>query len=175
MIIQNNIILYDQDANALNRQYELNNNGEIDHGVIINHSNEKENIINNNNTNKKEKEIKENVNAKIINKTNDNDNENINSDLYNKNEKNNLNVEKDNFIKINKAKIPYDTHRNKNSNIMNSNLTFSSTMVLDDKYIKYMENFGYKKEYIQKCILNNELNYCHATYYLLLNSQDLSS
>ena len=175
LVIQNNIILYDQDANALNRQYELNNNGEIDHGVIINHSNEKENIINNNNTNKKEKEIKENVNAKIINKTNDNDNENINSDLYNKNEKNNLNVEKDNFIKINKAKIPYDTHRNKNSNIMNSNLTYSSTMVLDDKYIKYMENFGYKKEYIQKCILNNELNYCHATYYLLLNSQDLSS
>jgi MAP/microtubule affinity-regulating kinase len=34
--IENNIILFDQDTNALNRQYELNNNIEIDHGVIIN-------------------------------------------------------------------------------------------------------------------------------------------
>ena len=173
LIIQNNIILFDQDANALNRQYELNNNGEIDHGVIINNSNENENNINNE-INKKEKDIKDIENEKLIIKSNGNDNENINSDLSNIIKKNNLNLEKD-MIKINKTKIPYDYHRNKNNNNINSNLTYSSTMVLDDKCIKYMENFGYKKEYIQKCISNNELNYCHATYYLLLNSQDLSS
>ena len=56
---------------------------------------------------------------------------------------------------------------------MNITLTYSSTMMLDEKIIKNMEYYGYKKEYIQKCIINNELNYCHATYYLLLNSSDL--
>lgn len=36
--IENNIILFDENINILNRQYELNNNGEIDHGVLINRS-----------------------------------------------------------------------------------------------------------------------------------------
>jgi hypothetical protein len=32
-----------------------------------------------------------------------------------------------------------------------------------------MENFGYKKDYLQKCLNNNELNYATATYYLVSN------
>ena len=38
MNIENNLILFDENINILNRQYELNNNGEIDHGVLINRS-----------------------------------------------------------------------------------------------------------------------------------------
>ena len=36
-----------------------------------------------------------------------------------------------------------------------------------------MESLGYKKEYIQKTLNNNELNYASATYYLLLNQTDV--
>ena len=159
--IQNNIILFDQDTNALNRQYELNNNGEIDHGVIISNTNGKK--INTNKDNK-EGEINMNEDSK-------NDIKQNNYNLYNKIERNKLNLEKEKNIKINKEKLLYDSKRNKHNN--NSTLAYPSTMILDEKVIKSMENLGYKKEYIQKCILNNELNYCHATYYLLLNSSEL--
>ena len=160
LAIQNNIILFEQDANNLNRQYELNNNGEIDHGVIIKNSFDKDNKIVNDNDDLKEKDIISNE----YNKSNNN----YNSDIYKKiSEK-----ENEKYIKINKQKIPNDSNRNKYNN-MNSTITYSSTMMLDENIIKNMENLGYKKEYVQKCIINNELNYCHATYYLLLNSSDL--
>ena len=151
LTIRNNIILFEQDVNALNRQYELNNNGEIDHGVIINNSNEK---AIKNNLKEHNKEGNENKNNLINN----------NNEIENK--------EKEKFIKINNSKIACDSNRNKYNN-MNLNLTYPSTMILDENIMKNMENLGYKKDYIQKCILNNELNYCHATYYLLLNSTEL--
>ena len=151
LIIQNNIILFEQDANALNRQYELNNNGEIDHGVIINNSNQKKTKNNLSEDNKEENEKKDN----IINNCSDNENK-----------------EKVKYIKINKSKINCESNRNKYNN-MNSILTYPSTMMLDENIIKNMESLGYKRDYTQKCILNNELNYCHATYYLLLNSTEL--
>ena len=151
--IQNNIILFEQDANALNRQYELNNNGEIDHGVIINTSYEKEINKNLENENKEQNEKKENIN-------------NFSNDIENEI------IEKENYIQINKAKISNDSNRNKYNN-MNTTLAYPSTMTLDENVMKNMESLGYKKDYIQKCILNNELNYCHATYYLLLNSTEL--
>ena len=177
LIIQNNIILFDQDTNALNRQYELNNNIEIDHGVIINNTKETNNNINNS---KKDLKINDdnsnnyNLNSEK-NKSNSNEeNDNYNSELYLKVIKNNFKSEKEseNLININNSKISYDSNRNKFNNI-NSIQTYPSTMILDENVIKNMENFGYNKEYIQKCIFNNDVNYCHATYYLLLNSSDL--
>ena len=171
LMIQNNIILFDQELNALNRQYELNNNGEIDHGVIIENSYEKE-INNKKDKNKDDKYIERYFDC------DKNNNENITNDLKKEIKNNNTklieNNEDENIIEINKAKIYNDSNRNKINN-MNNNLTYASTMILDEKIIKYMENLGYKKDYIQKCIFNNELNYCHATYYLLLNSSDLIS
>ena len=54
-----------------------------------------------------------------------------------------------------------------------SNLTDSSTLTIDESILKNMESLGYKKEYIQKTLNNNELNYASATYYLLLNQTDV--
>ena len=58
---------------------------------------------------------------------------------------------------------------NKPNNI-NTRIPNSNSIILDENIVIIMENFGYKKEYIQKCIINNDINYCFATYYLLLNS-----
>ena len=33
-----------------------------------------------------------------------------------------------------------------------------------------MENYGYKREYIHKCLINNEFNYATATFFLLSNN-----
>ena len=170
--IENNIILFDQDTNALNRQYELNNNIEIDHGVIINNSDENNNKIDND---KKVLNLKNNIIYINHKDKRDSENENYNNkDLYLNDVKNEFIFEKENYIKINNQKVSDDSNRNKLNNI-NSIITYPSTMILDEKVIKNMEQFGYNKEYIQKCIFNNDVNYCHATYYLLLNSSDLYS
>jgi serine/threonine protein kinase len=173
LCIQNNIILFEQDANALNRQYELNNNWEIDHGVIINNINDNENKIDN--IPKENNYISNNDNDKI-----NFENNNINKDDYKKNkneqvikiEKNDFKVEKinenENDSKINK-KIPFTSTRNKSNN-ENQIIPKSNSMIVDENIIKSMDALGYKKEYIQKCIINNDINYCFATYYLLLNS-----
>ena len=173
LCIQNNIILFEQDANALNRQYELNNNWEIDHGVIINNINDNENKIDNI---PKENNYMSNNDNIIL------ENNYINKDDYKKNknelfikvEKNDFKMENsdenDNDNKANK-KIPSASTRNKNNN-ENSIIPNSNSMTVDENIIKSMDILGYKKEYIQKCIINNDINYCFATYYLLLNSSN---
>ena len=69
------------------------------------------------------------------------------------------------IININKEKGNNIHDRN-----INTMLTNNSTTILDENIIKNMENLGFQKDYVQKCITNNEINYCSATYYLLLNN-----
>ena len=51
-----------------------------------------------------------------------------------------------------------------------SSLTNSYTLVIDEDVLKTMENFGYIRDDIQKFLINNELNYATATFFLLSNS-----
>ena len=163
--IENNIILFDEKINILNRQYELNNNGEIDHGILINRSNmsSRSNNINAKKDNEqKSNNLKENkIEAQPAQNTEEEKTKKI---LSCSNSKKSININKEKELNV--------PNRNKGNN-MNSMLTYSSTAILDENILKYMENFGYKKEYIQKCITNNEVNYCTATYYLLSNSSEI--
>jgi serine/threonine protein kinase len=174
LCIQNNIILFDQDANALNRQYELNNNWEIDHGVIINNINDNVNENKIDNIPKESNYISNNDNFNLENNyiNKDIDYKKNKNDLFIKIEKNDFKMENfdeiENGSKVNK-KIPHDSTRNKNNN-ENSNIPNSNSMTVDENVIKSMDTLGYKKEYIRKCIINNDINYCFATYYLLLNT-----
>jgi Holliday junction resolvasome RuvABC DNA-binding subunit len=49
-----------------------------------------------------------------------------------------------------------------------SSLTNSST--IDENVIKTMEGMGYKREYIQKTLSNNDFNYATTTFFLLSNN-----
>ncbi len=55
-----------------------------------------------------------------------------------------------------------------------SSLTDSYTLVIDEAVLKTMENFGYIRDDIQKFLINNELNYATATYFLLSNRNEIS-
>ena len=57
-------------------------------------------------------------------------------------------------------------NRDDNNEIKNKEIN------LDESIIKYIENLGYKKEYIIKSLELNELNYATATYYLKLSLND---
>ena len=162
LFVQNNIILFEQDANALNRQYELNNNGEIDHGVIINNSNDRKKIDDNDSNN---------YNNELINSKKSNKEFNNGDNIINKKENESVKKEKYtlNNIRVYNPKMTVNSTLNKPNNI-NTRIPNSNSIILDENIVIIMENFGYKKEYIQKCIINNDINYCFATYYLLLNS-----
>ena len=143
--IYNNIILFEEKAKILNRQYELNNNGEIDHGILINHQNKS----NNSNINKNKEKTYNNYELFEDEEKNFNEIKRIESSDNNKNQK-------------------IDSNRNIGNNITGL-LTNSNTIPFDENVLKIMENYGYKKSDIQKYLYNNEINYCVATYYLLAN------
>ena len=66
-----------------------------------------------------------------------------------------------------------DNSSKQNSKRNDSNLTNSSTLIIDESILKTMENLGYKKDYIQKILCANEFNYASATYFLLSNQTDI--
>ena len=57
-----------------------------------------------------------------------------------------------------------------NNNLLKINVSMiKDNFKIDEEVIKYVENFGYKKEYIIKSLELNELNHATATYYLKLS------
>ena len=142
--IYNDVIQFSENTKLLNRNYELNNNGEIDHGVLINQNNDDE---------------KDDIHELRLNDLDDELEE----------------INKNNIPDINKINIQNnDILVKPNSKRNESNLTNSSTFIIDENILKTMEILGYKKDYIQKTLNNNELNYASATYYLLSNQNDIN-
>ena len=80
------------------------------------------------------------------------DKKNLNKDNKKENEKKN---EKENSFNSNFLKT--------NNNIKNDKLK------IDEEAVKFVTNFGYKKEYVIKSIELNEINHATATYYLKLS------
>ena len=57
-----------------------------------------------------------------------------------------------------------------NNNLLKINVSINvDNFIIDEEVIKYVENFGYKREYIIKSLESNELNHATATYYLKLS------
>ena len=161
--IENNIILFDEKINILNRQYELNNNGEIDHGVLINRSNAS---IRSNNVQKEEDNLKSKENLEIKSKEKVDEEKPKKILSYNSSKK---------FMQIHQKRNEEEKkteNETKNPNILNDK---SDNINLDEDILKNMYFFGYSKEYIKKCIYNNEVNYCTATYYLLNNNSEITT
>ena len=161
--IENNLILFDENINILNRQYELNNNGEIDHGVLINRSKMSSSCSNrliDGNKNTKREELKDKSKSKSKEKNN--------NEIFEEEEQikkcNEINHKK--LDNIDKEKEKENKIQKRNINIIKTN---NDKIILDENVIKNMEKLGYQKNYVEKCILDNEINYCSATYYLLLN------
>ena len=49
--------------------------------------------------------------------------------------------------------------------------TNSNNFHIDENAVKYVENFGFNRDYIIKSLENNDLNHATATYYLKLTLQ----
>ena len=128
---ENSVILFNTQTKVLNRLYELNNNNDFDHGIIINH------------------------------KSKSNDSKGENNEIDTRTISLNHSPVENKMASEGELSSKKDSQRN-----INSSLTNSSTFIIDDSVLKTLEHYGYAKDYIQKCLTNNELNYATACYYL---------
>ena len=134
--IHNSILKFGGKVKEFNVNYELNNNEEIDNGMLINSKNSEcfnEDKNNNNNNNSK-------LNIK-------------NNDITDSEIKNNC------FIKIRNVK-----DKNGLNNV-------NTTLIVNELFVDMVVNLGYNKEYVLKCLENNELNQATTAYYLFSNYQ----
>ena len=145
--LENDIIIFNNKVKQYNLNYEINNNQEVDNGMMIKTksdiSSSNSNLNNSRITNNKDKEKelfeyqfneeknKKNKNMKYTNI--------INNNLE---EKNNFND-----IDINNPK--------------------------DNEILNEIQKFGYNKEFVIKCIKNNILCHASTVYYLLKNYGDI--
>ena len=150
--IEKDIMKFLPKVNEMNRLYEINNNCDFDHGYINKDNNFKKKIMSSFNESylKKQNEIK--------NKKDEDLKDNNYEIILNNNE-----IEKEN-----EDEDEYDNKNNKDNNFTTNSNTFN----FDNNAIKYVENFGYKRDYIIKSLEANELNHATATYYLKLSLND---
>ena len=137
--IENHLMRFLPKVNELNKLYELNNNCDFDQGVMLNRMDNYDNkLMNSFNESylKKQKEMK-GKEEKRVKIENDENKTDKNNEIENENRINNEN------ISLN-----------------------SDELIFEENIISYVENLGYKREYIIKSLELNELNYATATYFL---------
>ena len=137
--LENGIITIGHKVKEFNMLYEMNNNCEVDNGIIINsrtntvtsESNNSINTFNNNSIIKNEDSISktEKVNNKI------------------KNNKNSINKSK---------KVVKENKNNENIKEINN-------------ILNQLESLGYNKNYVKECVKNNVLCHASTAYFLMLN------
>ena len=137
--IENHLMRFLPKVNELNKLYELNNNCDFDQGVMLNRMYNYDNkLMNSFNESylKKQKEMKVKEEKRIKIENDENK------------------IDKNNEIEI-------------ENKINNENISLNSDeLIFEENIISYVENLGYKREYIIKSLELNELNYATATYFL---------
>lgn len=130
-------------AREANRNYELNYNGEIDNGILINH----------------------NQNDKSIDDSSDRG-----SLLFNSEESYFGNqvqeISKNNLNSLNEIVFSNDPLQNRNFQVKN-NFNSNQTFVVDENLVKIIEELGYHRDFLIKSLYSNELNYATTLYFLL--------
>ena len=146
--IEDNIMRFVPKVNELNRDYEIKNNEDVDQGFIIN---------------KKDQKGKNRIMISFNDSNGDNnfDNKNDKKEIENSPKKNN---DIENSFDEDK--------KNDKKTLNNTTSTNSNTFYIDEMTLKFVENFGYKRDYIIRCLENNELNHATATYFLKLSLQN---
>jgi serine/threonine protein kinase len=76
------------------------------------------------------------------------------------------NFDNNNINNLNKEENDIEDEKyNDKKNKLNEKNNFN----INEDALKFVEDFGYNREYIIKSLLNNELNHCTATYYLKIS------
>ena len=127
--IENDILEIGNKVKEHYRLYELNNNNEIDNGIMI----------------------YSHLNSSSIHKS--------------------FNSMDNDLIKKNNKKSDKDLYRD--LDILSSQKIIKQKEKKINNILNQIEKLGYKRQYILKCIKNNEINYATASYFLMSNYEDI--
>ena len=95
------------------------------------------------------------------------------NEVNNYDNKNNKNEIENSPKKVNAIENSFDEEKKNDKKTLNNTIsTNSNIFYIDEMAIKYVENIEYKRDYIVRCLENNELNYANATYFLKLSLQN---
>ena len=146
--LENELIAFSKKIKEYNRLYELNNNGEVDNGVLINSKTQSSmNITDRSNSNKSKNDA---LNINISNS---------NSALLNENNEN---------MESNKQRL------NKNKNLSKKSLDEETEKTIKmNNILDQMKVMGYNKNYVIDCVKKNELCHASAVYYLMMNYENI--
>ena len=187
--IENTLMKFLPKAQELNLKYEVNYNAEADQGIVKNPRKGNRRVVMSSFNNSLLVLPQNNKQTQKQNDNNDksgicyNDNNNNNKSIINDHNDNNKETNEIAFDNVcicdnnNNNNIKHtdnditSSHNNKNKkkNHKDTLSTSSNTFYIDDNALKFVEDFGYKREYILKSLENNETNHATATYYLKLS------
>ena len=143
--LENELIAFSKKIKEFNRLYELNNNGEVDNGVLINSKTQSSANLTDRSSSNKSKSDALNINIS-----------NFNSLLLNEN----------NEDKKNK------TNRGKN-NSRKSLDEEMERHIKSNNILEQMKLMGYNRNYVLDCVKKNELCHASAVYYLMMNYENI--
>ena len=146
--LENELVTFSKKIKEYNRLYELNNNGEVDNGVLINSNTQSSiNMTDRSSSNKSKNDApKLNLN-------------NSNSLFFMENNENKI---------INKEKKNTNNDLDKKSMDEEAEKTIKINNILEQ--MKFM---GYDKNYVLDCVKRNELCHASAVYYLMMNYENI--
>ena len=150
--LDNDQIIFSKKMKEYNRLYELNNNGEVDNGVLINSRTQSS-------INMSEKS----------NKTNKSNNKNNILDL---------NISNGSFIFFNENDDKIEVRKINDKNKENNNNKKNSNEELDQKIksnniLNQMSLMGFDKKYVLDCVNKNELCHASTVYYLMMKYENI--
>ena len=143
--LENELIAFSKKIKEFNRLYELNNNGEVDNGVLINSKTQSSANLTDRSSSNKSKSDALNINIS-----------NSNSLLLNEN-----NEEKKN--RTNRAK----------NNSRKSLDEEMERHIKSNNILEQMKLMGYNRNYVLDCVKKNELCHASAVYYLMMNYENI--
>ncbi len=151
--LENDQIIFSKKIKEYNRLYELNNNGEVDNGVLIN--------------SKTQSSI--NMSEKSIRSNNKNEGVDLNSSngsfvVFNENDKI---IEVKKMNEKNKEK-----NKDKNSNKKCINEELEQNIKINN-ILNQMSLMGFDKKYVLDCVKKNEICHASAVYYLMMNYENI--
>ena len=181
--IENSLMKFLPKAQELNLKYEVNYNAEADQGIVKNPRKGNRRIVMssfNNSLIIQQNEQKEEHNGNGSGGDNNNKNHRLSSRSQSGNDEDKLNendkpketecVDVDGEgMNDNNKEVNSHNHKLHRKNQKDTLSTSSNTFYIDDNALKFVEDFGFKRDYILRSLENNETNHATATYYLKLS------
>jgi hypothetical protein len=150
-------IVFSKKIKEYNRLYELNNNGEVDNGVLINSKTQSSiNMSERSSNSRTENKFKDSDMNLILNKgsfviINENDNDILR-------------------VKESKKKIEDIIVKNDNENNLDEQIEHK---IKSNNILNQMSLMGYDKKYVLDCVEKNELCHASTVYYLMMNYENI--